>query len=323
MLDLAAVRSLIAVRDHGSVGGAAEALGFTPSAVSQQVKRLERQSGCSMLEHVGRGVILTERGRLLAQQGQRLLGEMEELENLALGDGRDPTGEFRIAAFSTACRGLVAPLLTGLARTAPDLSVRVHEIDPRECIGLVERGGADLGIVHDWKTLPLDFGGGLEAMHLMDDVADVLLAIDHPLASAEVIEPDQLTGERWVSTHAGTICDDLLNQLFALRGVRPDIRFRDGSFGTHVALVQEGVAVALLPRLGRGPLPDSVRAIPLVNPTPQRHVYSLWRRASTDNHVRRHVQEQLELITGRMEEPLTGRMEEPITGPAPEPVSRR
>jgi DNA-binding transcriptional LysR family regulator len=306
MLDLAAVRSLIAVRDHGSVAGAAGALGFTPSAVSQQIKRLEHQSGCPMLEHVGRGVILTERGRLLADQGHRLLAEMEELENLALSNGRQPTGEFRIAAFSTAIRGIVAPLLTRLLQTAPDLTVRVREIDPRECLDLIERGGADLGIVHDWKTLPLDFGRGLQAVHLVDDIADALLPVEHPLASAEAIEPSQLAGERWVSMHPGTICDDLLNQMFALHGARPDICFRDGSFGTHVALVQEGVAVALLPRLGREQLPDSVRAVPL-SPSPQRHVFSLWRRASIENHVRRHVQEQLELVTGGRAEPITPR----------------
>jgi DNA-binding transcriptional LysR family regulator len=293
MLDLVAVRSLIAVRDHGSVAGAADALGFTPSAVSQQVKRLERQSGSPMLEHVGRGVIVTERGRLLAEHGQRLLAEMEELENLALGDGRQPTGEFRIAAFSTACRGVVAPLLTLLTRTAPTLKVMVHEIDPRECIGLVERGGADLGIVHDWNTVPLDFGPTLEAVHLFDDIVDVLLPTSHPLADADSIEPGQLAGEHWVSTHAGTICDDWLTQMFALHGTRPDVRFRDGSFGTHVAMVRERAAVALLPRLGRERLPDGVRAVPLTNPTPRRHVYSLWRRASAENHLRRHVQEQL------------------------------
>src|SRR5579863_2273795 len=107
MLDLVSVRSLIAIHDHGSVAEAAASLGFTPSAVSQQVKRLERQSGCQLLEHVGRGVILTERGRLVAEHGRGLLAEMEALENVALGRDRPPSGELRIAAFSTACRGLI------------------------------------------------------------------------------------------------------------------------------------------------------------------------------------------------------------------------
>jgi DNA-binding transcriptional LysR family regulator len=297
MLDLAAVRSLIAVRDHGTVGGAADALGFTPSAVSQQIKRLERQSGSAMLEHVGRGVILSERGRLLADHGQRLLAELEQLENLALGDGRAPTGEFRIASFYTAGRGVVAPLIARLAQTAPDLRVLLHEIDPRECLAVIERGGADLGIVHDWETVPLDLAPTLESVRLFTDTADVLLPAGHPLSEADAVDASELLHERWVSTHSGAICDDWLNQMFAMHGARPNVPFRDSNFSTHVGLVEQGVAVALLPRLGRERLPDTVRAVPVRNPTPQRHVYSVWRRASTDNHVRRHVQEQLLAVT--------------------------
>ncbi len=296
MLDLAAVRSLIAVRDHGTVVGAADALGFTPSAVSQQIKRLERHSGCAMLEHVGRGVILSERGRLLADQGQRLLAELEELENLALGDGRRPSGEFRIASFYTAGRGVVAPLIARLAQTAPDLRVRLHEIDPRECLTVIERGGADLGIVHDWETVPLELAPTLETVRLFTDTADVLLPVGHPLAEADAIDAAELLHERWVSTHSGAICDDWLNQMFAMHGARPNVPFRDSNFSTHVGLVEQRVAVALLPRLGRERLPDTVRAIPVRNPTPQRHVYSVWRRASADNHVRVHVQEQLHAL---------------------------
>ncbi|MDE3134433.1 MAG: LysR family transcriptional regulator [Acidobacteriota bacterium] len=296
MLDLAAVRSLIAVRDHGTVVGAADALGFTPSAVSQQIKRLERQSGCSMLEHVGRGVILSERGRMLAEHGQRLLGELEELENVALSDARRPTGEFRIASFYTAGRGVVAPLIARLAQTAPDLQVLLHEIDPRECLAVVERGGADLGIVHDWETVPLAFARALEAVPLFTDTADVLLPIGHPLAQADAVDAAELVHERWVSMHAGTICDDWLTQMFAMHGARPNVPFRDGNFGTHVGMVEQGIAVALLPRLGRERLPDTVRAVPVRNPTPHRQIYSVWRRASVDNPERRHVQQQLESV---------------------------
>jgi DNA-binding transcriptional LysR family regulator len=293
MLDLTAVRSLIAVRDHGTVVGAADALGFTPSAISQQIKRLELQAGCSMLERVGRGVILSERGRLVAEQGQQLLADIEQLENLALGDGRLPTGEFRVAAFATACRGLMAPLIARLARSAPGLRVLLHELDPRECVALIERGGADLGIVHDWNTVPLPVGPALESVTLLTDTADVLLPAGHPLAQESVVDAAALVGEQWISTHAGTMCDDWLIQMFALHGTRPEVRFRDSTFGTHVAMVEQGVAVALLPRLGREQLPAGVRTVPVVNPTPQRQIYSLWRRSSADNHVRRHVHEQL------------------------------
>jgi DNA-binding transcriptional LysR family regulator len=299
MIDLGSLRSLIAVRDHGSVVGAAAALGYTPSAVSQQIKRLEQQSRAPMLERVGRGVILTDKGRLLAERGTRLLADLEEVQNLAL-DGADAlTGQIRLASFSTACRGLIAPLLARLARTAPGLEVTFTEHDPRDVVTLVERGGAEMGIVHDWNSVPLDIPPSVERHHLLLDAADVLLPRDHPLASASSVQALELADERWVSTPVGSICHEWLHMMFGQHGARPDIRYYDGSFATHVALVAEGVAVALLPRLGREQLPAEVRAVPVTDPAPRRDVGSIWRRASADNPVRRHVQRELEQMVAR------------------------
>lgn len=298
MIDIAALRALIAVRDHGSIVAAATALDFTPSAISQQVKKLERQSRSPMLERVGRSVILTERGRLLAERGTTLLADLEQVENIAVGGAEELRGTFRIASFSTASGGIVAPLLARLRISAPELEITVVESDPRETVTLVERGGTDLAIVHDWKGLPLDVPVTLEREQLLVDVADVLLPRDHRLASRESLTPMDLISERWVTTPAGTICHEWLIHMFAMHGQRPDIGYFDGSYSTHVAMVEHGAAVALVPRLGRAPLPPQVRAVPVVDPTPQRRVASLWRAASQENPARRHVQRELVTMLG-------------------------
>jgi DNA-binding transcriptional LysR family regulator len=296
MIDPVALRALIAVRDHGSIVDAATVLGFTPSAVSQQIKKLERQSRSPMLERVGRSVILTERGRLLAERGGSLLADLEQIENIAIGGAEVLRGTLRIAAFSTAAHGIVAPLLARLRSTAPELDVTVVESDPRETVTLVERGGADLAIVHDWNTLPLDIPSTLERHELLVDVADVLVPWDHPLALHESVTPLDLLTDRWVTTPAGTICHEWLVQMFAMHGERPEMRFFDGSYATHVSMVANGVAVALVPRLGRQALPREVRVVPVVDPTPRRRVSSLWRTASRDNPARQHVQRELETL---------------------------
>jgi DNA-binding transcriptional LysR family regulator len=296
MIDLGALRALIAVRDHGSIVAAAAALDFTPSAISQQIKKLERQSRSPMLERVGRSVILTERGRLLATRGSTLLADLEQVENIAVGGAEELRGSLRIASFSSASRGIIAPLLAVLHLSAPELEITVIESDPRETVTLVERGGADLAVVHDWNTIPLDIPATLEQHQLLLDVADVLLPHDHPLATRATICPPDLLTERWVATPAGTICHEWLVHMFALHGVRPDIRYFDGSYSTHIAMVEHGAAVALVPRLGREPLPPRVRAVPVVDPTPQRRVSSLWRAASQANPARQHVQQQLEAL---------------------------
>src|ERR671915_1243646 len=96
MIDLAALTALRAVSDHGSVVAAADVLGFTPSAVSQQVKRLERQAGVRLLERVGRGVMLTRHGLHLVETGARLLSDLEKIEaglhRQAAAGGRPPRG---------------------------------------------------------------------------------------------------------------------------------------------------------------------------------------------------------------------------------------
>src|SRR4249919_841760 len=122
MIDLAALTSLRAVATHGSVVAAADALGFTPSAISQQVKRLERQAGVPLLERVGRGVMLTSHGRHLVLAGGRLLSDLEEIEAGLHRQAGTVSGNLRLTAFSTAMRGLVAPAIRALRHDHPDLS---------------------------------------------------------------------------------------------------------------------------------------------------------------------------------------------------------
>ena len=99
MIDLVALDSLRAVDSRGSVVAAADALGFTPSAVSQQVKRLEKQTGVPLLERVGRGVMLTGHGRHLVEQGTRLLSDLEELQSGLHRQAGTVAGHVRLAAF--------------------------------------------------------------------------------------------------------------------------------------------------------------------------------------------------------------------------------
>src|SRR5690348_13477610 len=101
MIDLDALAALRAVADTGSVIAAATATGYTPSAVSQQVKRLEKQTGVPLLERVGRGVMLTSQGRHLVEAGQRVLADLEELESDLRASVGEVGGRVRLAVFST------------------------------------------------------------------------------------------------------------------------------------------------------------------------------------------------------------------------------
>jgi DNA-binding transcriptional LysR family regulator len=316
MIEIAALRALVAVEQQGSVVAASEAMGFSPSAVSQQIKKLEKQSGVTVLERHGRGVLLTDRGMALAEYGRRILGELEELQATLLADPTKPSGVLRLVGFSTACRGLVGPMLRKLgadqaaaaasasgssALGGSGLEIRVVADDPREAVQRVATGEADLGVVHNWHSVPLVIPENMVHEDLCLDTADVLLNSAHPLAGRRAVEPSDLVDERWISTPAGAICNEALLAILAGLGRVPDIRIYDPDFSTHIAMVQQGVAVALVPRLGRPELPAGVVAVPVVNPMQQRQVGIVYRKTMMASPSIRHVVRLLQDVAAGLE----------------------
>ncbi len=279
MIDLQSVRSLHAVDLHGSVVSAADALGFTPSAVSQQVKRLERQAGVPLLERVGRGVVLTAEGRSLVDAGSRVLADLESIEAGLHASAGSVTGNLRVAAFSTAMRGLVAPAAATTAQAHHDLDLRLQESEPWDAVELVATGEVDVAIVHSWGDVPLDVPDHLDSRVLCTDLADVLLHRDHRLAGRRTLTPRALVDETWVATPEGTICRQWLHRMYDGTGHRPRVVHEFMEFASHIALVEAGLGIALVPRLGRPALPESVVAVPVRDPEPTREIRALWRRS--------------------------------------------
>lgn len=278
MIDLHGLRAVVAVGRTGSVAGAAEQLGYTPSAVSQQVKKLERDLDAALLERHGRGVLLTERGRALADEGRELLERLERLETVGAADG-DPIAPLRIASFSTATRGLLGPVLANLRTPEGEPLATVSSVDPYDATELVASGSVDLAVVHDWNSVPLVVPAHVVTEHICWDEADVVLSVDHPLAGAAAIERPALVGEAWASTPRGAICHEALMRIFADLGVLPRIVAEDPDFTSLVELARNGVAIALVPRLGRLPLPEGVVARPLADRSQVRQVRAAYRRS--------------------------------------------
>lgn len=277
MIDLVALSSLRAVDTHGSVTSAADALGFTPSAISQQVKRLEKQAGVALLERVGRGVMLTAHGRRLVEDGTRLLVDLERLESGLHRETDRVAGRLRIAAFSTAMRGLVAPVVRSLLDQHHDLELTLTEREPWDTVDLVATGQQDLGIVHSWGDVPLHLPAHLSAVRIARDVADVIVPVGHPLSGRSRVSPTDLVDEDWVATPEGTICRQWLLRMYDGTGHAPRIAHVAMEFDSHLALVGAGLGIALIPRLGRSPLGDDVVAVAAHRPVPTREITVLHR----------------------------------------------
>lgn len=293
MIDLDALGALQAVDTHGSVVAAAAATGFTPSAVSQQVKRLERQTGVVLLERVGRGVMLTDRGRHLVEAGGRVLRDLEQVESDLHRGTDEVVGHLRLAAFSTAMRGLVAPVVRDLLRTHRDLRISLVEREPWDTVALVADGRLEVGLVHTWGDVALDLPAHLVRTSVAADVADVILPLDHPLAERSVLTPHDLVEEEWIATPEGSICRQWLSRMYDGTGSQPRIAHESMEFGSHLALVAAGLGIALVPRLGRGPLGDGLVAVPVRDPVPTRDVVAVHRRTMAGSPAVRALVEAL------------------------------
>ena len=283
MIDLDALTRLRAVATHGSVVGAAAATGFTPSAISQQVKRLERQTGVPLLERVGRGVMLTSHGQHLVDAGERVLADIEELEAALQQRAGVVAGRVRLAAFSTAMRGLIAPIVRELRDAHPALSLTLSEREPWDVVDLVATGQVELGIVHRWGGVAFAVPDHVVTTPVARDVADLIVHRDDPLAKCPRVTPHDLVDVDWIATPEGTICRQWLSRMYDGTGHPPRIAHVSAEFDSHLALVRAGLGVALVPRLGRAPLGDDLVAVPVRDPEPVRLIDALHRRTMADS----------------------------------------
>jgi DNA-binding transcriptional LysR family regulator len=272
ILGLQAIASLAS---EGSMTAAARALGYTPSAVSQQISKLERDVHQVLVEQNGRVATLSAAGRVVADAARRILDELEQMQVQLEKQRKTVSGTLTFAAFATATRGIIPAALHRLQATWPGLECHLAEADSHHAMALVEHGAVDIAVVHDWLEMPLALSGGLGARRLGDDISDVLVHVDHRLADRGSVAMAELSGEAWLY-EPGSVAHDLLIQSFgATANVRP-FGHLVVEYASQIAMVGAGLGVALVPRMGRGAVPDTVRVLP-VAPPPTRRVYAVWR----------------------------------------------
>ncbi|CAM5242430.1 LysR family transcriptional regulator [Streptomyces aurantiogriseus] len=276
MLNLERLRTLDALARHGSVSGAAAGLHITTSAVSQQMAKLEREVGQQLLAKHGRGVRLTDAGRLLADHAARILSQVELAQSDLEAQRGQVVGELRLSAFPTAARGLFPAALAELRKAHPGLRVRSCELEPENGIASVVRGDLDLAVVLDWYNKPMPLPDGLVKAPILDDPADVAMPADHPLAGRDEVDLGEFAEDEWITWGQGEFCHEWLMFTLRSRGIEPIVGHRAAETHTQLALVAAGLGVCVAPLLGRHPVPEGVVMVPLRQQV-RRHVYVVWR----------------------------------------------
>lgn len=281
MVDVALLHALKSVATLGTLAKAADELGFTASAVSQQIKRLERQLGLRVLAQSGRGVVLTPAGQALVDTSPDVFDALERCAEAArsVADGA-PRGTLRVAAFSTAIRGVLAPAMHALGAACPQLSLQITEQDPDRAIHSIDSGIADVALVHDADGLIAPTPPSLNRRSLHTDIGDIVVHRDHPLArEVHPLPASALTGLTWVTSPPGTVCHQWFRRVVADLPDSPDVRHLVDDFSSQLALVASTNAVALIPRLARPPLGEHLVSLELRRP-PTRELHAVWRRSA-------------------------------------------
>lgn len=256
-LDAHALRVVKAIADTGSITAAARALGYSQPAVSQQLRRLERRAGLPIVERVGRGVRLTEAGRVLARHAATVTtaldaaaGDLAELRGLR-------AGRVRIAAFPSASSTVVPRVIAAVSARRPGVSISFVEAEPPEAIAAVREDRADIALTYSY---PGDRGehsdsvaSGLSVRTVGSDDTVLVVPIEHPAADGGPIDLAQLAGERWIA--GCPQCRGHLLEACGRAGFLPDIAFETDNYIAVENLVAQGVGVAILPRMAVASLP--------------------------------------------------------------------
>ncbi len=275
-LDVRRLRVLREVALRGTITAAAQSLGYTPSAISQQLSALERESGTVLLERVGRRVRLTEAGQLLVSRTEPVLAALEEAK-AALEESRDTiAGDLRVAASGSVAAALVIPVAAGLTSGHPGLRVTVHERETDEGLRDLRLGALDAVVAHEYDHDRLRPEPEIVRVELFAE--DMLVAAPAGRFAGPVNLAD-LKGEVWAAEPPTSTCGRAARAACRAAGFEPDIRYVSSEAGGVLAAVQAG-AVSLLPRLGLARPPAGVDALPVAGHGARRIVFAAHRHGS-------------------------------------------
>lgn len=244
MLDLRRLRLLRELRERGTIAAVADALQFTPSAVSQQLAMLERETGVKLLERAGRGVRLTDPALVLAAHADGLLERAAVAEAELAAAAATVSGRGRIAGFQSVALRIAMPAIEALVRDAPRLRCELVEAEPEDALPALALGDLDLVIGDEWQHQPWRLPAGLDRRELVRDPLHLVVPEGGAAGLAELADAP------WVTAHPGMAWEEVTRRTCRLHGgFEPDIRHRANDANIALALVARGLAVTLLPAL--------------------------------------------------------------------------
>ena len=292
-LELRHLIALKAIAEEGTFGRAAASLGYTQSAISQQIAMLERIVGQKLIDRPGgpKQVSLTEAGELLLRHADAIAARLQAAQaDLAALDAGD-AGPLRIGTYQSVGARVLPGLFREFSGQWPDVEITLQEsADDRDLIYLVERGELDLTFV----ILPLD-SGPYETVELFRDPYVLVVPAGSPLASRDRAPSLRELVEHPLISNRTCRTTQRVEERLRQAGRDPHIAFRSDDNGTVQGLVAAGVGIAIVPRLTVDETDDAIRVVDLAERVPPRLIGIAWHR---DRHRTRAAEAFVELAQG-------------------------
>jgi DNA-binding transcriptional LysR family regulator len=277
MLDVRRMRILREVAEHGSIAGAAQALSFTPSAVSQQIATLERETGVALVERGPRSIRLTEAGRALAAHTDGVVASLEAAEADIHAIAGVRGGMLRLASFPTAYATIMPPALVEFRGRHPGVELTLTESDPLAALERVKSGELDLALLYEYPYVPFPDDDAVQQVPLLEEPIRVLLPRGHAAARRRAVPLKALADESWITSTARSSCHLFVARICRAAGFEPDIALESDDHAVWQGLVAAGAGVALAPDLALEHLHPGVEARPVALQPLVRRVFAAHR----------------------------------------------
>jgi DNA-binding transcriptional LysR family regulator len=276
MLDLRRLRLLSELARRGTIAEVASVIGYTPSAVSQALAQLERETGVALLERDGRRVRLTPAAHGLVATTDRVLAALDAAEAELAAEEGTVRGRVVIGAFPSAAAGLVAPALAGLAERHAELSCTIQEREPEDGIPLLRSGELDLLVSESYDDVEPAPTGGLDSHLLVSE--PLLLALPEDDRAREPIALRERHDAAWIGGLPGTQYATAIDVACRAAGFEPRIVHRADDASLLQALIAARLGIALIPALAR--TRTDIRFCTATPAPPRRHIWALARRGA-------------------------------------------
>lgn len=292
MLNERRMRLLLELSRRGSIAEVAAHEYLTPSAVSQQLARLEREAKVPLLERSPRQVRLTNAGRRLAEHAAILAAQIDCAEEEMRAHAGLRAGGIRLGSCPTAGSPLLPDTVSLFVAARPDVEVTFVEAESEDLLVALTSDNVDVALVHSYSTVPHEIPYALKARELSCDALSIVAPSTHPLVvGQEPVEISDLSDCTWIAADAQRALGTALERMCATAGFIPRVRFRTGDPRTMLGLVEAGLGVALLPRSATSarPTTPSVAQVSVKGGLPIRNTLVVYRGSDPNPLIPRMI----------------------------------